>query len=229
MMSNVFFQAFFIVFLAEMGDKSQLLMIALSSEYKLRDLILGTVLASFVLCGLAVSVGAFFGNLLPQTAISIVAGVAFLLFAILSANAKGERETVKQTRSSAILAVFGTYFLAELGDKTQLSALALSASANSDLIHGAITVFLGASLALIAADALGIVVGVMLKKRLPSEFFSAVSAVLFFACGVLRLMEGFFLLFSNEMAIAIFATLIPSLTAAVLMILSLIGRKRIRM
>ena len=225
MMSNVLIQTFLIVFLAEMGDKSQFLMIALSWEYRMRDLLLGVTAAALLLCGLAVTAGAVLGDLFPKTVISIVAGAAFLLFSLLSLGDSEDAGQIEKRRSFAALSVFGTYFLAELGDKTQLSVIALSAFSNSNFWQSAIPVFLGSSVALVAADLLGIVVGTLLRRRIPNEFFSIVSAVLFFACGVLRILEGFGALFEGTMCVAILLTLVPSVVVAVWGILRLLKRK----
>ena len=75
-MPAIFLRTFAVIFLAEMGDKSQLLMAALTAEYRLRDILAGTFAAIAVLCGLAVSLGALLGELLPMTLISLVAGGA---------------------------------------------------------------------------------------------------------------------------------------------------------
>ena len=80
-MPAIFLRTFAVIFLAEMGDKSQLLMAALTAEDRLRDSFAGTFAASAGLCGLAASLGALLGELLPMTLISLVAGGAFLYFA----------------------------------------------------------------------------------------------------------------------------------------------------
>ena len=75
-------RTFLVIFLAEMGDKSQFLMLALSAEYRLRDIIAGVSGAVCVLNLLAIGVGTALGSLLPLPLISVVAGLAFLSFAL---------------------------------------------------------------------------------------------------------------------------------------------------
>lgn len=214
-MITVFLRTFLMIFLAEMGDKSQLLMAALTSEYRLRDILAGSGAAIAVLCGLAVSVGAALGELLPMTVISLVAGGAFLVFAWTGlGNGEGEGEAVR--RGKALPAIFGTYFLAELGDKTQLATLALAA-ANPGT--GA-AVFLGAAGALLLSGLVGILLGLLLGRRLPPGVFCLLSSVIFAACGAIRLLAGLERLLPTGGAIA--------LTAGILTIFVILCAVRLR-
>ena len=183
-MPAIFLRTFAVIFLAEMGDKSQFLMAALTAEYRLRDILAGTFAAIAVLCGLAVSLGALLGGLLPMTLISLVAGGAFLFFAWSGIGGEEEDGTVR--RGKAFPAIFGTYFLAELGDKTQLATLALSAE-NPRAVPA---VFLGATAALFLSGLLGVGVGVLLGRHLPERLFRAASFVIFAACGAVKLLDG---------------------------------------
>ncbi len=186
----VLLQTFLVIFLAEMGDKSQFLMIAMSAEYRLRDIIAGVTAAVCVLNLLAIAVGSVIGNLLPLPLISLIAGGVFLAFALTGLwKDDREEETVRRS-GKAIPAIFGTYFLAELGDKTQLTALTLAADGGEFSVSTALAVFLGASAALIGADLLGLFVGFVLGRHLPVAVFGWVSFLIFTACGVIRLLDG---------------------------------------
>ena len=77
----LFFKVFFTEFIAEMGDKTQLMLIALTSKYKLRDIILGTAAAILVLNGLAVLAGGLVSEFIPDWLIKMIAALAFLYFA----------------------------------------------------------------------------------------------------------------------------------------------------
>ena len=77
----LFFKVFLTEFIAEMGDKTQLMLIALTSKYKLRDIILGTAAAILVLNGLAVLAGGLVSEFIPAWLIKIIAAFAFLYFA----------------------------------------------------------------------------------------------------------------------------------------------------
>ena len=121
----LFLKVFFTEFIAEMGDKTQLMLIALTSKYKLRDIILGTAAAILVLNGLAVLVGGLVSEFIPEWLIKTVAALAFLYFAaatITGDDDEDEEEGSKTKIQFAPLAVFCTFFVAELGDKTQLTA-----------------------------------------------------------------------------------------------------------
>lgn len=185
-MPGIFLRTFAVVFLAEMGDKSQFLMAALTAEYRLRDIFAGTLAAIAVLCGLAVSLGALVGELLPMPLVSSVAGGAFLFFAWSGIGGEEEEGGGAVRRGRVFPAIFGTYFLAELGDKTQLATLALSAE-NSRAMPA---VFLGATAALFLSGALGAGVGVLLGRHLPARLFRAASFVIFAACGTVKLLDG---------------------------------------
>ena len=77
----LFFKIFFTEFIAEMGDKTQLMLIALTSKHKLKDIILGTAAAILVLNGLAVLAGGLVSEFIPDWLIKTVAALAFLYFA----------------------------------------------------------------------------------------------------------------------------------------------------
>ena len=184
-MVAVFLRTFVMIFLAEMGDKSQFLMAALAGEYRMREIFCGALSAIAVLCGLAVTVGAALGGVLPMTLISLVAGIAFLFFAGSGLGGDGgEAETIRRGR--AFPAIFGTYFLAELGDKTQLATLTLAAEAPG----AGLAVFLGATAALFLSGLLGAAVGLLVGKHLPAGVFRWISAIIFAACGTVKLLGG---------------------------------------
>ena len=77
----LFFKVFLTEFIAEMGDKTQLMLIALTSKYKFRDIILGTAAAILVLNGLAVLAGGLVSEFIPGWLIKVIAALAFLYFA----------------------------------------------------------------------------------------------------------------------------------------------------
>ena len=112
-------------FIAEMGDKTQLMLIAMTSRYKLRDILLGTAAAVLVLNGLAVLAGSLLSELIPLWLMRLIAAAAFFYFAWSALKKQGgEEEQVSGGKSRfAPMGVFLTFFAAELGDKTQLTAV----------------------------------------------------------------------------------------------------------
>ena len=160
----LFFTILLTMFIAEMGDKTQLLLVAMTSRFKLRDIIIGSAASILVLNGLAVGVGSIISKFVPLYLIKIIAALAFFFFAWSSLSGDDEEEEEgagKKESKLPILTVFGTFFLAELGDKTQLTAITFAA--NEGLEH-AITIWLACSIGLFAADIIGMLVGYLLKS-----------------------------------------------------------------
>ncbi len=192
----LFFQVLGMVFVAELGDKTQFLMIAMASKYRIRDILLGVLGAICVLNVFAIIVGTLLGGVLPTSVISLIAGAAFLCFAYMAVGGEdeeGELSVRSKAKSCAAVTVFGTFFLAELGDKTQLTALTLAADSSSGGfdVGKLLLVFLGASLALFAADVLGLLIGYFLGKTLPSSVFAWISFAIFAVFGAVKLLTGF--------------------------------------
>lgn len=108
------------MFIAEMGDKTQLLLVAMTSRFKLRDIIIGSAASILVLNGLAVGVGSIISKFVPLYLIKIIAALAFFFFAWSSLSGDDEEEEEgagKKESKLPILTVFGTFFLAELGTR----------------------------------------------------------------------------------------------------------------
>lgn len=185
----LFFQVLLTMFIAEMGDKTQLLMIAMTSRFKLRDIIIGSGLAVLVLNGLAVCVGSLISQFMPAWLIKLAAGIAFFYFAwsILKQEDEDEEESGGKVGVHPILSVFGTFFLAELGDKTQLTAITFAANEG---MESAVTVWLACSIGLFAADLVGMLLGHLLKSKMPDGFLDKLAFVIFVLFGFTTLEEG---------------------------------------
>ena len=186
----LFFKVFLTEFIAEMGDKTQLMLIALTSKYKLRDIILGTAAAILVLNGLAVLAGGLVSEFIPAWLIKIIAAFAFLYFAaatITGDDDEDEEEGGKTKIQFAPLAVFCTFFVAELGDKTQLTAITFGANEG---MSSALIVWLGCSLGLFLADILGMLLGYLLKSKTPEGLLNTLAFAIFSVFGVFTLYQG---------------------------------------
>ena len=92
----LFFKIFFTEFIAEMGDKTQLMLIALTSKHKLKDIILGTAAAILVLNGLAVLAGGLVSEFIPDWLIKMIAALAFLYFAASTLAGDDDEEEEKE-------------------------------------------------------------------------------------------------------------------------------------
>ena len=188
---------FITIFIAEMGDKTQLLLVAMAGKYKVPHILTGTWLATVVLNLMAVIVGAALSNYLDMRIIKLVAGLAFFWFAYAAIKSDDEEEEQREMRHNIgpVFAIFGSFFIGELGDKTQLSAITLAANYTNHSLMNAVYVFLGCTLGLILADLIGLVAGIVLKSKMPAGILNALSFVIFSVFGVLSVREAMGLIF----------------------------------
>jgi putative Ca2+/H+ antiporter (TMEM165/GDT1 family) len=179
-----------VIFVAELGDKSQLMAMTFAARYRVRDVLIGITAATAVVHLFSVAIGAFIGDRFAdsQDAISVVAGLAFLGFAAwtLRGDELTDEEADKARRSTgtALLAVGVAFFLAELGDKTMLATITLATR------EGWFGTWLGSTLGMVLADALAIGVGALLGRHLPERAIRIGAAVAFLLFGLLLIAEG---------------------------------------
>lgn len=177
-----------IIFLAELGDKSQLMALAFAARYKALPILVGITGATAVVHLFSVLVGAVVGQALPTRPISVLAGIAFLAFAAwtLRGDRLDDDEAARagRTTRSAVLAAAVAFFLAELGDKTMLATITLATS------EGLVGTWLGSTLGMVAADGLAIVVGQQLGRRLPERAVRYGAAASFVVFGLLLVVAG---------------------------------------
>ena len=180
--------SFGVIFIAELGDKSQLMALAFAARYKAMDVLIGITAASAILFGISVVIGRLVAVSLPTDAINIVAGLAFLAFAAWTIRGtRGEDDGDAPDRPAArfpIISVGLAIFLAELGDKTMLATVTLATTEDW------LGTWVGSTMGMVAADAIAIVVGRHLGTRLPERAIRIGAAVLFVVFGVLLLIEG---------------------------------------
>ncbi|GAB4267797.1 MAG: TMEM165/GDT1 family protein [Deferrisomatales bacterium] len=159
-----FLSAFGLIFLAELGDKTQLTALALATRYPWRRVFVGVALAFAVLNAAAVTVGGALFAFVPLLWIQLGAAALFAAFGIASFRTPDETEEspAKGRAGRPVLTAFWMILVAELGDKTQLATAGLAAQAGAPL-----EVFAGSSLALWAVSLLGLLAGRHLAGRLP--------------------------------------------------------------
>lgn len=178
--------SFLMVALGEMGDKSQLLALAFAARYPAGQVLLGVTLATALLQGLAVVVGTCLAGIIPLKVVSIVAGLSFLLFGLWTLRGDQEdAETRKASRFCPLLTIALTFFLAEMGDKTQLATVALAAG-----FHNPVSVFVGATAGMVAADGIGVLVGDLLLRRVSPALIKVLSAGIFVVFGFVTLYQA---------------------------------------
>ena len=183
--------AFGAIFLAEFGDKSQLLVLAFATRYPWRPVVAGVVIAAAIIQGASVIVGAAVGAVLPEMLVAVVSGVAFLAVAAWTLLADDDddeegRPSLRPLAGTAlVLTVAGTFIAAELGDKTMLATFALAAN------QGPIPTWIGSTLGEVAANLVAVAVGRQLGHRLSPRLVRIGSAVVFALAGVAVLVGAF--------------------------------------
>jgi putative Ca2+/H+ antiporter (TMEM165/GDT1 family) len=185
---HAFLIAFGIIFVAELGDKSQLMALAFAARYKALPILIGITIATAVVHLFSVGLGAVVGVALPTKAISVVAGLAFLGFAAWTIRGDSldddDEARAAITTRSAVIAAATAFFLAELGDKTMLATITLATK------EGLFGTWLGSTIGMVAADGLAIFAGKQLGARLQARTIKFGAAAAFLVFGVILLVEG---------------------------------------
>ena len=224
----IFLTVLITIFVAEMGDKTQLLLVAMAGKYKIPHILTGTWLATVVLNLMAVGVGAALSNYLDMRIIKLVAGVAFFWFAYAALKSDDEDEEQKEMghRLGPVFAIFGSFFIGELGDKTQLSAITLAANYTNHSLMNAVYVFLGCTLGLILADLLGLIAGVVLKSKIPAGVLNILSFIIFAVFGVLSIREAMGLILGVGSTAALIGCIVITAVFAVVCCISIFFKKQ---
>jgi Ca2+/H+ antiporter, TMEM165/GDT1 family len=180
--------SFAVIFVAELGDKSQLMALTFATRFRPWPVLLGITVATAVVHLVSVGIGYGLGAALPTGWISLVAGVAFLVFGAWTLRGdtltETERGKAERAAGSAMLAVGGAFFLAELGDKTMLATITLATQ------HGWLGTWIGSTIGMVAADALAIGVGRLLGRHLPEKLIKYGAAALFAIFGIWLIVEA---------------------------------------
>ncbi len=171
--------AFGTVFVAELGDKSQLVCLTLASRRAALPVWIGATVAFALLNGLAVTVGVGLQAIIPRVALLWAVAGLFVVFGLLSLRGSDEdAEAVEeQGARGTLLTTFSLIFLAELGDKTQLAVAALAASG------GALGTWIGATLALALSTLIAVLVGRFVGQRIPPRWLRRLGAIAFLGAG----------------------------------------------
>jgi putative Ca2+/H+ antiporter (TMEM165/GDT1 family) len=176
-----------VVFVAELGDKSQLITMTYSLRHRWWVVLSGVGIASMLVHGLSVTIGHFLGLSLPERPIAFAGAIAFFLFAVWTWREGGrdDDEAVRVAEPRFVLfAVISSFVLAELGDKTMLATVALASD------HNWAGVWIGATAGMVLADGVAIAVGAWAHKRLPERFLHGLASVSFLLFGLWLLFDG---------------------------------------
>ena len=177
-----------VVALAEMGDKTQLLAFILAARFKKPvPIILGILLATLVNHGLAGALGAWITSVISPDTMRWVLGLSFMGMAIWTLIPDKIEE--EETQVAQKLGVFGatlvTFFLAEMGDKTQIATVALAAHYGAPLL-----VVIGTTLGMLIADVPAVFVGNKFADKIPMKLVHSIAAGIFAIMGVLTLLKA---------------------------------------
>ena len=197
-MINAYLLATVAVVLAEMGDKSQLLAMAFATRFRWQTVLWAVLAATLVNHLFAVTVGNVITQFIPMEWIKLIAAAAFILFALWTIRGDALNGEDQRQGSSPFWTVAIAFFIAEMGDKTQLMTIALAAD-EAVKIGGAgwiakcqqiIPVWMGTTTGMMIADAFGIVVGIVLNTHIPEKVVKWVAALCFAAFGLLGLHDA---------------------------------------
>jgi Ca2+/H+ antiporter, TMEM165/GDT1 family len=173
------------VVLAEMGDKTQLLAMAFASRYRWQTVMSGVFVATLFNHLLAVLAGSLLTSIVPLHYIQIGAAVSFILFGLWTLRGDELKGEDRRFKYSPFWTVAIAFFIAEMGDKTQLATVALAAR-----FDGLIQVWLGTTCGMMIADAVGVIVGIVLGKKIPERLVKWFAATVFILFGIAGLYEA---------------------------------------
>lgn len=179
-------RAFLLIFIAEMGDKTQILAMAFATKYKIRNVILGVFLGSFLNHALAVLLGSSLSYIVPLNTLSIIAGFSFVLFGVWNLKIEGaDEERKKGSKYGPTLTVALAFFIGELGDKTQLTAITLATDASYPMF-----ILMGTVLGMVFTSLIGILIGIKLGNKIPDLYIKVGASIIFFVFGYLKLFSS---------------------------------------
>jgi putative Ca2+/H+ antiporter (TMEM165/GDT1 family) len=182
--------SFGVIFVAELGDKSQLMALTFATRYRVWPVLLGITVATGVVHLVSVGIGYGLGAALPTGWINLVAALAFIAFGFwtLRGDTLTDEEQEKANRAvkNVVIAVGTAFFLAELGDKTMLATITLASQQRAF-----VPVWLGSTLGMVVADGIAILVGMAAGRRLPERAIRYVAAAIFIVTGLWTIAEQF--------------------------------------
>jgi putative Ca2+/H+ antiporter (TMEM165/GDT1 family) len=176
------------VALAEIGDKTQLLAFVLAARFKKPlPIIAGILVATLVNHGLAGAVGAWITTAIRPETLRWIVGLSFIAMAVwtLVPDTMEDKESATAGRLGIFGATVVAFFLAEMGDKTQLATVAMAAHFGAPL-H----VVIGTTLGMLIADVPAVLIGDRLATRIPMKPVRLVAAGVFAALGLAALLGG---------------------------------------
>jgi len=181
-----FLTALLFVVVAEMGDKTQLLAMAMAGKYKASKVMLGVLIATIFNHALAVALGSYLNTLVSSNTIKIVAAISFLLFGLWTLRGdKLDEDKKKKSKFGPVVTVAIAFFIAEMGDKTQLMTISIAAKSHMPLF-----VLMGTTVGMLIADGIGILGGAWMAKHVPEKYIKWGAGLIFLFFGALTLYQA---------------------------------------
>ena len=178
--------SFLLVAASEMGDKTQLLAFSLATRFRKPWTIMAGILVATVLNhGLASSLGSWISASVPPHVMAYLLAATFIGFGLWTLKPDTLDEARGPERFGAFTTTVVLFFLAEMGDKTQLATVALAAQFRSALL-----VTIGTTLGMLATDGLAVFLGDRLAAKVQLKWIRWAAASLFFLCGAAALWTG---------------------------------------
>lgn len=191
--------AFILVFISELGDKTQILVLSFSSKLRTATILLGVALGSLLSHGIAITFGSFLGNIENDSVhflLELVTYISFLLFGFFTLFSKAKNSDdnpsslnkISTLKLNYIFIIAFSIAIGELGDKTFLSSIGLGIQYPSQKLF----LILGAVLGMVISDLIAIILGKFLSKKLPENVMEKFSGILFLIFGFIGLFNLFF-------------------------------------
>lgn len=185
--------AFVVIFLAEIGDKTQWVLVALATRGHRGAVFAAAALAFLLLVLIAVVAADLVGRVVPPLYLTLLGGLLFLAFGVFTLRARDAPEEegavpalgLARGAGGLFLSGFGLVFIAELGDKSQFAVLALAAASGEP-----VAVALGAWGALLVGAVLALGVGSLLAGVVPARYLRIASGIVFLVVGILLVFDG---------------------------------------
>lgn len=177
-----YFQAAALIFIAEMGDKTQILSMAFATKFKIRQILIGVAIGAALNHGLAIAFGTLLSRYIPMDLLQLTAGMLFVFFAFWSLQAEESEEEEVKAAYGPVLTVSLAFFLGELGDKTQLTALTLSAGAQWPLV-----ILAGTVTGMVLTSLIGILVGIKLGDKIKEIYLKLGAFAVFMFFGLQKI------------------------------------------
>jgi putative Ca2+/H+ antiporter (TMEM165/GDT1 family) len=182
---TAFIASLIFVVLAEMGDKTQLLAMAFASRFRWQTVMWGVFVATAANHLMAAAAGSYLTMIVPLETIKIAAAVSFILFGLWTIRGDTLSGEDQRYQFSPFWTVTVAFFMAEMGDKTQLATISLAVE-----YQAIITVWMGTTLGMMVSNAFGIVVGIVMGKKIPERAIKWGAAFIFIGFGAVGLYEN---------------------------------------